>query len=417
MQDFTTSKLPAGLRSFPVQALIGIIVLFALFWIVVGLISLRFSLATSLADVAYSQLIIVGCLLVGLANGYVMQSGGFNREGEGPVWRILAYSPVASAGTAIIGMLLLIWPVWTSFSSIEPNRLLQVMFTLITIGLCGTFAGFVSLAEVGRIYRYLSWGLYVLIVALAVEIGESLWRVERLQAGSTGEQAGMIGAVVVTATVVYAIVAVLMANAGTERSRTIALIWYFIAGIGGFTIGVWALWDSLEAGPHRLVLGLAMILCIGAVGLALLHYYNRRAPRIRSQAESPVDPGLVRREREAPVSNPAHPYSPNNPYTPYGREATRPASTGEQPAADPADPYSPNNPYTPYGREATRPASTGEQPAADPAAYSGSSAGGDQSVAPGTPAPAEVATCPGCGNLNLPTANFCRLCGLRLAKE
>ena len=64
----------------------------------------------------------------------------------------------------------------------------------------------------------------------------------------------------------------------TERSRIIALIGYFLAGIAGFTLGVWILWDNLEAGPHRFVLGAATLLAIGAVGLTLLHYYNHRTP-------------------------------------------------------------------------------------------------------------------------------------------
>ena len=388
LQDFTTSRLPGGLGSIPARLFIGTIILFALIWIVIGLISLRFSLATNLADVAYSQLIVLGCLLVALANGYVMQSGGFNRDGEGSVWRFVAYCPVASSGTAIIGLLLLIWPVWTSFSRIEPNQLLQLMFTLITIGLCGTFVGFVSLAEVGRIYRYLPWGLYVLTVALAVEIGEGLWRVERLRADTTGEQAGMIGIVIVTAVVAYTIIAVAMANASTERSRNIALIWYFIGGIGGFTLGFFALLDSLEAGPHRVVLGLAMSLCIGAVGLALLHYYNHRAPGSGPQADSRrvSAHGLESGEREAPISNPADPYSPDNRYTPYYRGAADPTPAGEQQAAGPD-----------VHREST--------------------ADAHQRIAPETPAQADVARCPGCGNPNVSTANFCRLCGLRLSEE
>ncbi len=391
LQDFTTSRLPEGLGSIPARLFIGTIILFALIWIVIGLVSLRFSLATNLIDVAYSQLIVLGCLLVALGNGYVRQSGGFNRDGEGPIWRFVSYCPVASAGTAIIGLLLLIWPVWTSFSSIEPNRLLQLMFTLITIGLCGTFAGFVSLADVGRIYRYLPWGLYVLTVVLAVEIGESLWRVERLQADTTGEQAGMIGTVIVTATVMYTIIAVAMANAGTERSRIIALIWYFIGGIGGFTLGVWALWDNLEAGPNRLVLGVAMSLCISAVGLALLHYYNHRAPGPRPQPESPSDPGpgLESGEQEASIPNPT----------------------------DPDNPYSPDNPYTPYYRGTADPTPVGGQQSADPDAHRGSTTGTPQGGEPETPAPTDVARCPGCRNLNLPTAIFCQFCGLRLAKE
>ena len=362
-QDFTTARLPEGLRSIPARVFIWTVILFVVIWVAIGLISLRFPLTTNLQDVVYTQLIILGSLLIALANTCVMQSGGFNREGPGQFRRVVSYCPVASSVTSITGMVMLIWPVWTSFASVEPNRLLQVMFSLITIGLCGTFAGFVSLADVARIYRHVPWVLYVLIVLLAVEIMDGLWGFERLRADVTGVQFRNIWSTVATATVAYAFIAIAVRDMDTERSRIVALIGYFLAGIAGFTLAVWILWDNVEAGPHRFVLGAATLLAIGAVGLTLLHYYNHRPPGLRPQPQSPADP-VQSGDEEAPVPNPDDPYSPDNPYTPYHGVTSDPMQSGDR----------------------------------EP------------------PAPAVATGCPGCGALVEPEANFCVFCGLRLQK-
>ena len=362
-QDFTSAKLPEGLRSIPARVFIGAVIVFVVIWVAIGLISLRFPVTTNLQDVVYTQLIILGSLLIALANTYVIQSGGFNRDGPGQFRRVVSYCPVASSVTSITGMVMLIWPVWTSFASVEPNKLLQVMFSLITIGLCGTFAGFVSLADVARIYRHVPWVLYVLVVLLAVEIIDSLWGVERLRADATGVQFRNISSTVAAATVAYAIIAIALRDQDTERSRIIALIGYFLAGISGFTLAVWILWDNLEAGPHRLVLGAATLLAIGAVGLTLLHYYKHRPPGLSPQPQSPADP-IQSGDEEAPVPNPDDPYSPDNPYTPYHGVTANPIQSGDR----------------------------------EPSA------------------PAVATGCPGCGALVKPEANFCVFCGLRLQK-
>ena len=175
--------------------------------------------------------------------------------------------------------------------SVEPNQLLQVMFSLITISLCGTFAGFVSLADVARIYRHLPWALYVLIALLAVEIMDGLWRFERLQADVTGEQFLRIGVSIAITVVVYAVIAFVIAfvikDVGTERHWIIALIGYFLAGIIGFTLGFLNLSNHLEAGPHRFVLGVAILLAIGTVGLTLLHYHNHRPLGLKLPTQIP----------------------------------------------------------------------------------------------------------------------------------
>ena len=206
-------------------------------------------------------------------------------------------------------------------------------------------------------------GLYVLIVLLAVEIMDGLWGFERLRADVTGVQFRNIWSTVATATVAYAFIAIAVRDMDTERSRIVALIGYFLAGIAGFTLAVWILWDNVEAGPHRFVLGAATLLAIGTVGLTLLHYYNHRPPGLRPQPQSPADP-VQSGDEEAPVPNPDDPYSPDNPYTPYHGVTSDPIQSGDR----------------------------------EP------------------PAPAVATGCPGCGALVEPEANFCVFCGLRLQK-
>ena len=291
LQDFKSNRLPEGLRSIPARAAIGAVILIAVTWIVIGLIALRIPLTNHLQNVFYTQLIVLGSLLIALANRYLTQLGGFNRDRSGQIWQVLSYGPVAFAVTAIMGVLMLLWPVWTSFSGVEPNKLLQVMFLLITIGLCGTFAGYVSLADVARIYRHVPLVLYVLIALLAAEVGESLWRVERLEGDVTGMHFGRIAYTVAITVVVYALIAIAIKGVGTERSRIFALVGYLLAGSVGFGLAFGILLDSLEAGPHRFVLGAAMLLASGTVGLTLLHYYNRRPLELSPQPKSPAEPG------------------------------------------------------------------------------------------------------------------------------
>ena len=48
-----------------------------------------------------------------------------------------------------------------------------------------------------------------------------------------------------------------------ERSRTVALIWYFLAGVAGFTLATFGmLGDTLGASAFRVVLGATVLLVI-----------------------------------------------------------------------------------------------------------------------------------------------------------
>ena len=368
MKNANTLRLPDSIKSIKARVVIFIVGLFTVCWIVIGLISLRFELTADWSALLYTQLIILGAVFTFLANMHVMKSGGFNRGKPGQLWQVISFSPVLWAGMAIVGLLMVIWPVWVSFADAEPKVLLKVMFSLITIGIGGTYAGFVSLANgIGphqRYQRYVSWLTYALIILAAVEVLDALW----IQAGTLsgeeiGEKFGYIGSAVIPTVIVYGIVGFVMAQGvTTERSRTVALIWYFLAGVAGFTLATWALWDTLGASAFRLVLGATVLLVICSVGLSLLHYYNSRKP-------------------EQALGVPAGP-SPNE----------------EPPTREPNldDPYSPENPYSPHHQQSGESGQTGTQERT---------------------ATAEAVNCPRCNASVSPTANFCRSCGARIAEK
>ena len=360
-RDSNTLKLPDSIKSTNARVVILIVGLFTLGWIVIGLISLRFELTADWLSLLYTQLIILGAVFTFLANAHVMKSDGFNRGRPGTVWQVAGYSPVLWAGLAIVGLLMVIWPVWVSFADAEPKALLKVMFTLIAIGVGGTCAGFVSLANATgpyqRYQRYLSWLTYALIVLAAAEVIDAIW----IQAGTlsgeeVGEKFGYIGSAVIPTGVVYGIIGYAMAQGvKTERSRTIALIWYFVAGVAGFTLATLSLWDTLGASAFRLVLGATVLLVICSVGLALLHHYNSRQPQQAS--------GFV-----------AGP-------TPNEKPPTR------EPKLD--------EPHSPHQHQSSESGQIGTQ---------------EQTT------PSEVVNCPSCNTRVSHTANFCRSCGTRIAE-
>ena len=368
MKNANPLRLPDSIKSTKARVVIFLVGLFTACWIVIGLISLRFELTADWAALLYTQLIILGVVVTFLANAHVMKSGGFNGGRPGTIWQVTSYSPVLWAGIAIVGWLMVIWPVWVSFSDAEPKVLIKVMFSLINIGLAGTFAGFVSLANATgpfqRYQRYISWLTYALIVLAAAEVIDAIW----IQAGTlsgeeVGEKFGYIGSAVIPTGIFYGIVGYVMAQGvKTERSRTVALIWYFVAGVVGFTLATWALWDALGASAFRLVLGATVLLVICGVGLSLLHYFNSRKP-------------------EQALGVPASP-SPNE------EPVTR------KPNLD--DPYSPENPYSPHHHQ------SGES--------------GQVETNEGT-ATSEAVNCPRCNASVSPTANFCRSCGTRIAER
>ena len=390
MRNANTLRLPDSIKTTKARVVILIVGLFTVCWIVIGLISLRFELTADWSALLYTQLIILGVVFTFLANAHVMKSGGFNRGRPGTVWQVTSYSPVLWAGIGIVGLLMVIWPVWVSFANAEPKVLLKVMFSLFTIGLGGTFAGFVSLASAKgphqRYQRYISWLTYALIVLTAVEVLDTVW----IQAGTLsgeeiGEKFGYIGSAVIPTGVIYGIVGYIMARGvKTERSRTVALIWYFLAGVAGFTLATWALWDTLGASALRLVLGATVLLVICSIGLSLLNYYNSRKP-------------------EQALGAPPGPSPNEEPLTLYRKRPSPAVAASPSPNEEPLtrepnldDPYSPENPYSPHHHESGESGQVGTQERT---------------------ATSEAVNCPRCNALVSPTANFCRSCGTRIAEK
>ena len=250
------------------RLLIWAVVLSVSAWVILGLVSLRFDLTGGLEDVFYSQLIIAGVFGIAIANAFIMGAGGFSGGG------ILAKTPVLWALLAVAGMIMLIWQVWVDFEG-GSNEVLKVMYSLLGVGLCGTYAGFVSLPSIERTYRLLRWAMYLLTIILAFEILEALWTPETLSGAGAGGEFAKVGIAVGFTLVTYALIAGI---SGRAQTLTRAVVTYAVVGLLGFGLVLISLWDNLEAGPLRFVLGASLSLAICTVGLALMHYYQHGVP-------------------------------------------------------------------------------------------------------------------------------------------
>ncbi len=249
-------------------------------WTIIGLLSLRFDLGfINLPDLLFSMLIIVGIMLSVAANSYLIYS---YRGRDGALWPVLSYLPVIWAVLLTVGLVLMIWQVWTDFAG-GPNELRRAMFSLIGVGLCGTYAGYLSLVVVGpdRIYHVVRWVIYVLTAIIAVEILDALW----WAAGDlSGREIGVhfirAGSTAATCVVVYAIIAVFTAQVKARKQRIAVLVTYLVLGLTGFTIAVWSLWDTFPPGALRFIHGGIVIVSITTIGLLLVqHFHRNKAPR------------------------------------------------------------------------------------------------------------------------------------------
>ena len=164
---------------------------------------------------------------------------------------------------------------WADFTA-GPNEVLKVMYSLLGVGLCGTYAGFVSLPVIDRVHRPLRWAMHLLTVILAVEIMEALWRENPLSGVGAGEQFALVGIYVAFTIVVYAGAAFVAAKAKISPTR--ALVVYAVLGLFGFGLVLVNLWSALDAGPLRFVLGASLLLAISSVALALMHHYVNGLP-------------------------------------------------------------------------------------------------------------------------------------------
>ena len=352
----------SAIKSPAVRILIGVTVLFASAWIVIGLVSLRVDLQADLWGVVKTQLAILGGIVIVLANEYVRKlgdSGAAERPKTVPILPVLALLSSLTAGISLV--IYIIW-LWVYFGNYD-DAVLKTMLSLLTIGLCGTYSGAVSLVRVDRVYRIVLWLVYLLVAVIAVEIMDYLWlQVAELSESDAGGLFARIGIVIAITTAAYIPVAFFILEwTKGEKSpigAVVALIVYFLIGIAGFTIGVLSLWGTLDAGPLRFVLGAAILLSTATVGLVLLHQYRRIMLYLSLQ--DPAQPNIppLPRSQAPPVQS-----WPNIPPPP--RSQTPPVQSP-----------------------------------------------------PNIPPPPQVVTnsteCPGCGRAVSPSASFCVSCGMKL---
>ena len=268
-------------------------------WAVLGLISLRFDLSfLNLEDLFFTMLIIIGIMLSLVANIYLVLRC---RDRAGAMWQALSFLPVLWAAFLCVGLSIMIWQVWTDFAG-GPNELRRAMFSLVGVGICGTYGGYLSLVAIGlaRIYHAARRVVYVLIAIVAVEILDALWWGARDVPGiEMWEHFLRAGLTAVSCAIVYAIIAFFIAQARSKGSQTSMLVAYVILGVMGFTIAVGALWDTFPPGAIRFVHGAIVIVIVSTIGLLVVQHFEKKQvagnPPAGS-APSPSDP------RQATVS-------------------------------------------------------------------------------------------------------------------
>ena len=269
-----------------------------LMWSVIGLISLRFDIGyVDLSDLLFSMLIILAIMLSVAANSYIVHS---YRGRDGQTWQTLSYLPMAWAAFLSVGLLILITQVWTDFAG-GSNELRRAMFSLIGVGLCGTYSGYLSLVVIGsnRVYHWVRRVMYVFAAVIALEVLDALWLTERNLPGREFlEHLLTIGGTAITCIIVYSIMVVIIAQARTDKGQLIGLLAYLVAGIIGFTIAVWSLWEGLSSGPIRFVHGGIVIVCITTIGLLVVQHFQRHEDTRNKTAGDRISAGQ-------PEANPA----------------------------------------------------------------------------------------------------------------
>ena len=275
-QRFLTMDASGGFFATVGPALIWYGALGVLLWSVIGLLSLRFDIGAliDLPNLLFSMLIMVGIVLSATASYYLVRT---YRERDGQLWYALSYLPVLWGAFMSVGLLIMILQVWTDFAW-GPDELRRAMFSIIGVGLCGTYGGYLALVVMGpeRIYKIARWVVYVLLAVIAVEILDATWLGSR---DLSGEEllddfisAGWTAAGVA---VVYSIIAVIMAQARDSKARLTVLVIYVALGLVGFTIAVWALWDNLPAGAIRFVHGGTVFVSIATIALLLVQHFHK----------------------------------------------------------------------------------------------------------------------------------------------
>lgn len=279
-----------GLMGIVTPLCIWIAAVGILAWAVLGLISLRFDLSfLNLEDLFFTMLIIIGIMLSVVANIYLILS---YRDRAGALWQALSFLPVLWLAFLCVGLTIMIGQVWTDFAG-GPNELRRAMFSLVGVGICGTYGGYLTLAAIGshRIYHVVRRVVYVLIALVAVEILDALWWGARDLSGiEMWEHFWRAGYTAVLCAIVYAIIGFLMAQARSRKSQTGMLIAYLVLGAFGFTIAVAALWDTFPPGAIRFVHGAIVLVVIATMGLLVVRHYEKRKLAANSPTEGAQSP-------------------------------------------------------------------------------------------------------------------------------
>lgn len=244
-------------------------------WVAIGLVSLLFDIGSppALIDLLWIQLLIFGIMAAVFVNTYVMREYE-DREVGGPRW--LRYPPAAWAALMSVGMAMLIVQIWTDYKA-GPNFVLKIMYSLICVGGCGTYAGLISLVRIepNPVYAALRYAMYGLTFLVGVETLDAIWTVAYLSSDDTGARFGWIAVAAGVAAAVFGVVGLVVYEASRkrERSRVTGMIVYAALGLVGFSLAVLRLWALLEAGAMRFVLGAAVTLTIATIALWMLRSF------------------------------------------------------------------------------------------------------------------------------------------------
>ncbi len=262
-------------------------------WAVLGLISLRFDLSfLNLEDLFFTMLIIIGIMLSVVANIYLTLN---YRDRTGDLWQALSFLPMLWLAFLCVGLTIMIGQVWTDFAG-GPNELRRAMFSLVGVGVCGTYGGYLSLAAIGshRIYQAVRRVVYVLIALVAGEILDALWWGARDVSGiEMWEHFLRAGLTAVYCAIVYAIIAFFMAQARTKKTQIGMLVAYLVLGAIGFTVAVAALWDTFPPGAIRFVHGAIVLVVVATIGLLVVQRYEQKKASVSpptGSAPSPSSP-------------------------------------------------------------------------------------------------------------------------------
>ena len=281
-QRFLTMDASGGFFATVAPALIWYGAAGVLIWSVIGLLSLRFDIGVliDLPNLLFSMLIVVGIVVSATASYYLVRT---YRERDGQLWYALSFLPVLPGALISAGLFIMILQVWTDFSW-GPDDLRRAMFSLIGVGLCGIYGGYLALVVTGpeRIYQVARWVVYIALAIIAAEILDAMWLSNQDLSRQELNDFMAVGGTVAIAAVVYSIIAVILAQARDSKARLAVLVTYVILGLVGFTIAFFALLQEHDEGPIALIHGGTVFVTITTIGLLVVRHFhkNRDNPNV-----------------------------------------------------------------------------------------------------------------------------------------